>query len=521
MPHHIVTLAAFGGAAAIALAAGWPAARADELADLKANQKILRQQLDRLQQEQAALGAAPVAPGTPSLAGSFPRSFLIPGTDTSIAIGGYVKFDAAEWFTGGGPNVANGILASSTGGSVIATLPLKLPGPPGITAPAFNPSSRGNGVFHATAAESRLRIETRTPTAWGEAGTVLEFDFYGCIAGGIDCSNLNATTNGLPPRLRLAYGTLGGFLAGQAWVPVRDLRSHPTIFDLGGDAGEFGYDRAPWLGYTWRLPYGMSFLVAAVDPATSFWSPAGGLEVDSAGTGIAGSNTPPTGLAVNPAKSTLPDGNFVLRLERPWGEITGAAVVQKLELQDGAFLTKNYVGYGGGVSGHVIPGWFGWSRDNFGFDFYAGDGLGHYANPRGASEPTTSNALATNFGGAAVGFYGTGMPGTTTRANAARVLATTVTEWGAEGNYQHWWAPHWRSTISAGIQREDVPTTLVGLSSATVGINKQLISAHANIIWSPVAFIDTGVEYTYGHRQTIWRQSASENVVDFAFRVRF
>jgi len=62
---------------------------------------------------------------------------------------------------------------------------------------------------------------------------------------------------------------------------------------------------------------------------------------------------------------------------------------------------------------------------------------------------------------------------------------------------------------------------LVGLSSATVGINKQLISAHANIIWSPVAFIDTGVEYTYGHRQTIWRQSASENVVDFAFRVRF
>jgi hypothetical protein len=505
---------------AVALASGWPAARADELADLKANQQILQRQIEQLQQ-QAALGAAPVPPGTPSLAGSFPRSFLIPGTNTSIAIGGYVKFDAAEWFTGGGPNVSNGILASSTGGSVTATLPLKLPNPPGIAAPAFNGSARGNGVFHATAAESRLRIETRTPTAWGEAGTVREFDFYGCIAGGIDCSNLNATTNGLPPRLRLAYGTLGGFLAGQAWVPVRDLRSHPTIFDLGGDAGEFGYDRAPWLGYTWRLPYGMSFLAAAVNPVTSFWSPAGGLEGDSAGTGITGSNTPPTGLAVNPAKSTLPDGNFVLRLERPWGEIAGAVVVQKLELQDGAYLSKNYIGYGGGVSGHVIPGWFGWNRDNFGFDFYAGDGLGHYANPRGAGEPTTSNALATNFGGAAVGFYGTGMPGTTTRANAARVIATTVTEWGAEGNYQHWWAPHWRSTISAGIQREDVPTTLVGLSSATVGINKQLITAHANIIWSPVAFIDTGVEYTYGHRQTIWRQSASENVVDFAFRVRF
>jgi hypothetical protein len=190
-------------------------------------------------------------------------------------------------------------------------------------------------------------------------------------------------------------------------------------------------------------------------------------------------------------------------------------------LQDGAFLNKSYIGYGGGFGVHVIPFPRLFPKDNFGLNGFLGDGLGHYANPPGSGEPTTKNALATNFGGAAVGFYGTGMPGTTTRANAARVLATTVSQWGAEGNYQHWWALHWRSTISAGVQHEDVPTTLIGLSTATTGVNRQLITAHANIIWSPVAFIDTGVEYTYGHRQTIFRQSGSENVVDFAFRVRF
>ena len=50
-------------------------AGADELADLKANQELLKQRVDQL-----ALGAPnPVAPGSESMAGSFPRSFLIPG----------------------------------------------------------------------------------------------------------------------------------------------------------------------------------------------------------------------------------------------------------------------------------------------------------------------------------------------------------------------------------------------------------------------------------------------------------
>jgi hypothetical protein len=518
----IGTLAALGGfAAAAALLPGLPRAQADELSELKANQQLLQQRIEQLQ-EQLALGAKPVPPGAPSLAGSFPRSFLIPGTNTSIAIGGYVKFDAALWLNGGTPNATSEVTPSVTGVPSVAGLPLDLKGPgPLFTAPAFNPHSRGNNVFHMSAAESRVRIETRTPTAYGLAGTVIEFDFYGCTASPIDCSNLSGATFGQLPRLRLAYGTLGALHVGQDFIPVNDLASHPELFDFGGDAGEFGFARAPWLGYTWELPYGMSLLAAAVTPSTSFYGPTGALEVDSFGTGLAGTYAAPTGLAVNPNKTTLPDGNFVLRLTRPWGHIAAEAVVQKLELQDGAFITKNYVGYGGGFSGHFIPGWRFAPKDNFGFDAYAGDGLGHYANPPGAGEPGTSNALATNFGGPAVNFYGTGLPGTTTRANAARVLATTVTQYGAEGNYQHWWTPTLRSTISAGVQYADIPTTLVGVNANSLFYNKRLITAHFNLIWSPVAFINTGLEYTYGNRLTILRQSANENVIDFAFQVKF
>ena len=84
----IATVAALGGmAAVVALLSGPPAARADELSDLRANQQLLQQRVDQL----AQVAQAPRPGGAPVLAGSFPRSFLIPGTDTSMAITGFIR----------------------------------------------------------------------------------------------------------------------------------------------------------------------------------------------------------------------------------------------------------------------------------------------------------------------------------------------------------------------------------------------------------------------------------------------
>src|SRR4029077_21143361 len=99
---NIGNMAAIGGlSAAIALLTGLPAASADELADLRANQELLQKRIDQLSQ------APPPAPGqfvpgfgpesrpaaAPVTTGSFPRSFLIPGTDTSLRIGGIAWTD--------------------------------------------------------------------------------------------------------------------------------------------------------------------------------------------------------------------------------------------------------------------------------------------------------------------------------------------------------------------------------------------------------------------------------------------
>ena len=105
------SIAALGGVTAtIALLTGLPTVKADELADLRANQELLQRRIDQL--AQAAIPPSRIAPGVPGalgtaptpgaalVGGSFPRSFLIPGTDTSIRVGGFVDITGLYFLTG-------------------------------------------------------------------------------------------------------------------------------------------------------------------------------------------------------------------------------------------------------------------------------------------------------------------------------------------------------------------------------------------------------------------------------------
>src|SRR5215469_3236609 len=113
--------AAIGGlTATIALLTGLPAAVADELADLRANQELLQRRIEQLAQATkqypgvpGAMGTEPT-PGTALVGGSFPRSFLIPGTDTSIRLGGFVDITGLYYLQGA--NSGNPGLPSTNSG---------------------------------------------------------------------------------------------------------------------------------------------------------------------------------------------------------------------------------------------------------------------------------------------------------------------------------------------------------------------------------------------------------------------
>src|SRR5690349_15835512 len=105
---NVAITAAIAGVLAAPLVVGSYQARADELSDLRANQELLQRRLDQLAQIPAPGSPYPGGPpaksaGAGIVGGSFPRSFLIPGTDTSIRVGGEIREVLDYFFNGGNP----------------------------------------------------------------------------------------------------------------------------------------------------------------------------------------------------------------------------------------------------------------------------------------------------------------------------------------------------------------------------------------------------------------------------------
>src|SRR3984893_7862078 len=390
-----------GAAATVALLTGLPAANADELADLRANQELLQRRIEQLAQAAQGRPGVPGAygaeamPGEMAIQGSFPRSFLIPGTDTSIRVGGFIDETLDYFFVGAPPNGAQSTTVGVTGN--FETAPLNSAGKtvpgfptPGNLVPQSTATSRGNGSFSQSPRETRLNVETRTPTAWGESRTFVEFDFAG--SGNFSSNNLTTVSDSLIPRLRYAYGTLGGFLAGQANSNFSDPDANPETLDFGGPAGFAGVTRIPQVRYTYAGSWGSAWSISAETPETDVVTPAGYVKTDTnlgqnpvaSGTttgcvanGVLISATAGCSLPTNPTKSSAPDITFASYWAQPWGHVDFRGLVRPtLTLNDGKFVDRTFVGYGGGVSGDVKPGWFGWEKDDFQFQFSVGSGIG-------------------------------------------------------------------------------------------------------------------------------------------------
>lgn len=121
-------------------------------------------------------------------------SFKLPGSNTSVTFGGYVKLDAiySDRTTG----------VASQGNQFLS--PSLIP-----VGPAAEDHARGRATLHAR--QSRLFAKTATPTGLGDFTTLVEGDFFGA-----DGNESVSNSNGF--RIRHAWGTLGHRSAGQYWT---------------------------------------------------------------------------------------------------------------------------------------------------------------------------------------------------------------------------------------------------------------------------------------------------------------
>jgi len=220
---------------------------------------------------QAQIGAGqaatpPVAPTGPG-AGSFPQSFLIPGTNTSLSLYGKIALGISDNI---GSQHLNDTSPSGGGATPFPIGSLALEGPGAAGGTNFLQLDRSiHGGLRAAVKGTNFAFETRTPTDLGEVKTVMLVDFSlmasqsNYIGSGTAITSTKPSAgagNNETPRIQWAYGTLGPWLIGQYNSAYADpLLTNPDI----GDQSQVGplqtaNIRRPQIRYTYLAGNGIT-----------------------------------------------------------------------------------------------------------------------------------------------------------------------------------------------------------------------------------------------------------------------
>ena len=413
-----------GLAIAIGLCVPTTAARADELQDLKAQLEALKKKVGELEmkQETAEKKQAAAAPDNVVTGGATKGSFKLPGSNTSVTLGGYVKLDAvfSNPHIGAGTNVD------------LQLNPAAIPVGPGADDHKRNQVDFG-------ARESRLFAKTSTPTPFGDFNTHVEADFYGA-----DANEIVSNSHGL--RLRHAYGTLGNFLAGQTWTNFMNAAALPDTLDFGGPVGQI-FDRQAQV--RWTQSFGASSLGTGGQWSVGLENPETNVQIPGAATLAA-------------MRDRVPDITGQALFNTSIGKISVHGVVRQLRVDSAAAVDQKW---GGAVSvAGVLPTV---GKDDFRFTASAGNAIGRYLD----------------------GFFPDAVLGADGHIRLPK-------QWGWFAAYRHYWFDKLRSNLVLSTASESNP------AGAPANTNKSTASAHINLIWSPVANTDLGVEYIFADRKT-------------------
>ena len=406
--------------------------------------------------------SAQTAPG----AGSFPDSFLVPGTNTSLKVGGYVKLDVTYDINSVQGNIGG---VSSAGVNLNGVV-----------------QHAQNHGFQVNASESRFNFETRTPSAYGEIKTFIEGDFVQA-SGTTNAASLRVGTNSYGFRLRVAYATVGPWLVGQQTGIQSDGIVSPESLDFQGALATGGPTRVPQLRYTYLMPNGQSLAVGIESPESSIVENTGAVTLLSQ---VPGSN----------GASKMPVAAADYKIDQPWGHAHIGGSITTITAQNGTTNSKDTM--------------IGWSSV-----------IGARINTFGKDSVYAS--LVYNEGGSRE----TGnSPGEDAEVNFALGRAKALREFGGMIGYLHYWTDTLRSSATMSYERMSATHDLAGgaadpLNTVLNGTNKWATWGTANLIWSPVPQVNTGVELVYISRRTMNPNSAlnfgEDYRIQFSTQVKF
>ncbi len=263
--------------------------------------------------------------------GDVKGTFKVPGTNTSLGFGGFVKMDVAE----------SNVSAGHTGGNESADYQLIV-----SEIPLSSNHAGENSQLAFNARESRFWLKSFTPSQWGDINTYLEFDLYG-------------STTAYTPRLRHAYGSFGHLLAGFTWTTFINDLALPDTLDNGGPSGSIRV-RQPVV--RWTQPF--EFAGAEMRFQAAIESPESRILNDQ--------NT----ATLNPDSNRYPDLIARLDYKPHWGVVTVAAMGRNIRVSSPSAVNQEQWGGAVNLTGKINV----LEQDNIRFSLNYGNSLSRYLN---------------------------------------------------------------------------------------------------------------------------------------------
>lgn len=358
--------------------------------------------------------------------GDFPGSIKVPGTDVSFKFGGQIKVDAM--YT---PDQTAGLSEDLFQTRTIGT---------------GNQNTGGRSRVHAR--ETRLNVDVRSPTDWGDLRAFAEFDLF----GGSSSAKPQSQVNGYDVRLRHAWVQVGGLMVGQNWSTFNDVGAFAETLDFAQVNGE-SFIRQPQIRWTQKFDGGWSLAVAAENPE-------GDISSD-------------VGPALTTQSDNVPDMIAALKWEQDWGHLQTGALYRRLGVDNGA-VDKSLSGYGVNLSGRIKTNVFS-DKDSLKFQVNYGDGIGRYINDLQVVNGQGFDAALNNATGE----------------------VDTIKAYGGYVSYQAVFSPKWRSNLTGGYVYVDQPNFMPGnMMESTKYLSY-------NVIWTPIPKLDLGLEFLYGQRENV------------------
>ena len=368
--------------------------------------------------------------------------WYIPGTDTCIRIGGYVRADTT-------------INGGASHGQ-----------------PAWNGDSGQHNRFadvFISRSRMALQVDTRTATEYGVVRTYMQGNFQfnnfgnsnpsslGAAVsppGGLSSSLLNGVGGGyVTPEyifLQFAGFTFGRSASAYA-TPWQGFPANITSYLMGGQNSDTGVNN---IQYTAQFGNGVSATLGLEDPTaydrTSLYNLSVGLNAVGTSSFAYGG-------------MTAPDINGNIRVDQAWGLVQLSAAAHEVNasynvLGPGAAPTALSV-----LSGHPDSKWGGsvmaalniknlptGAGDDFKIDTSYAKGLTKNVIATAAASPNFAM-----FGGSSVAYQSIGFGATTDAvflpvASGGTGDLKLTDAWGVRGSFTHNWDPHWNSSVFGG-----------------------------------------------------------------------